>query len=343
MKNHTNFTGFGIFFMIILLSCALLPNGNDQKTLQGIETTTFQGVTDETPAIQLTSTLAGLNPFDQNLKIAFVGTGWAVAGAGTEIFLMHTDGTGIVPISLQRETDTDPVWSPDGQRILFSSNRDGNYEIYSMDADGQNQVRLTNDPGNDYDPSQAVDGRIVFSSNRDGNSEIYIMNETGGEVQKLFERDSEDRYPVWSPDGKKIAFSSFGGSGESGIYILDLDGNQIAMLAGPFHNPAWSPDGNFLAMDGEPAGCKFEVYVMKADGTDVHAVTSNPAGCGSYNKHPSWSPDGDWLVYSSQNEKNETNLFKIKVDGTQETQLSDYKALPGFLSHPHDPVWSPLP
>ena len=343
MKKQAFVAGYGIFCILLLLSCAIFPNADDQQTLEAVAATAVQGSINETPDLPLQPMLPGLNPFDQTLKIAFIGTGWAVPGAGTEIFLMHTDGTGIVPVSLTRETDSDPAWSPDGKRILFSSNRDGNYEIYSMDANGQNQVRLTNDPGSDHDPSQALDGRIIFSSNRDGNYEIYIMNATGGEVQKLFERDSEDYYPVWSPDGKKIAFSSFGGSGETGICILDLDGNQIAMLAGPFHNPTWSPDGKYLAMDGEPAGCKFEVYIMKSDATDVQVVTSNPAGCGSYNKHPSWSPDGEWLVYSSQNENNDTNIFKIKVDGTQETQLTDYKALPGFLGHPHDPVWSPLP
>jgi TolB protein len=343
MKNRVFFACLILLPALILLSCSLLSSFDPRKPINDRESATQQNTMDEIPTPSNQSTATQLIPVDQNLKIAFIGTGWAVPGAGPEIFLMHADGTGIVPVSLHRGSDNEAAWSPDGKQILFSTNRDGNYEIYIMDVDGQNQRRLTNDQASDHDPSMSKDGRIVFCSDRDGTYDIFIMNETGEEVSKLFERTSSDRYPVWSPDGTQIAFSSFGGTEDSGIYIMDIEGILLAHVSGAFHNPAWSPDGMFLAMDGEPAGCKFEVYIMNADGTDVHAVTSNPAGCGSYNKHPSWSPDGEWLVYSSQNDNNETNIFKIKVDGTQETQLTDFNAMPGILGKPHDPVWSPVP
>lgn len=343
MKNKLIFACLILLFAFVLLSCSFLSTFDLRNPMNDGGSATLQNTLDETPTDSSFSLATQAIPQHQNLKIAFIGTGWAVPGAGPEIFLMHPDGTGIVPVSLHRGTESEAAWSPDGKQILFSTNQDGNYEIYIMDADGQNQLRLTDDQANDHDPSMSRDGRILFSSDRDGNYDIFIMNKTGEEVRKLFDRTSSDQYPVWSPDGSKIAFSSFGGAEDSGIYILDVEGNIIAHVGGAFHNPAWSPDGNFLAMDGEPAGCKFEVYIMNADGTDVHAVTSNPAGCGSYNKHPSWSPDGEWLVYSSQNDNNETNVFKIKVDGTQETQLTDFKAMPDFLGSPHDPVWSPVP
>ena len=97
------------------------------------------------------------------------------------------------------------------------SDRDGNGEIYVMDADGGNQQRLTNNPDRDFQPSWSPDGkRIAFVSNRDGlmgafgiTDEIYVMDADGGNQQRLTEDPGDDGSPSWSPDGKRIAFESF--------------------------------------------------------------------------------------------------------------------------------------
>ena len=82
--------------------------------------------------------------------------------------------------------DSFPDWSPDGQRVTFESNRDGNYEIYVVGADGSNPVNLTNDLGYDGVPSWSPDGsRIAFCSSRDGNDEIYVMNADGSNPVNL--------------------------------------------------------------------------------------------------------------------------------------------------------------
>ena len=94
-------------------------------------------------------------------------------------------------------------------KIAFVSARDGNLEIYVMDADGSNQLRLTNHPDEDFGPSFSMDGaRIAFVSDRDGNSEIYIMNADGSNQQNITNHSNDDNYPSWSPDGSKIAFVS---------------------------------------------------------------------------------------------------------------------------------------
>ena len=95
-------------------------------------------------------------------------------------------------------------------QIVFSSERDGNPEIYVMDTNGGNQRRLTNNPDDDWEPSWSPDGkRIAFSSDRDGASEIYVMDADGSNQLNLTNNNPGlDSSPSWSPDGKRIAFSS---------------------------------------------------------------------------------------------------------------------------------------
>jgi Tol biopolymer transport system component len=98
-------------------------------------------------------------------------------------------------------------WSPDGSRIAFSSDRDGNTEIYLMNADGSNIIRLTNDPASDLEPSWSPDGKLIaFSSNRDGNIDIYVMDvnaaiQSAGNayVWRLTDHPGDDVGPAWRP------------------------------------------------------------------------------------------------------------------------------------------------
>ena len=100
-----------------------------------------------------------------------------------------------------------PAWSPDGRKLAFVSERDGNSEIYVMNVDGSAQENLTEQPASDSHPSWSRDGRrIVFVSRRDGNAEIYVMNADGSGLRNLTRTPSADRDPAWSPDGRAIAF-----------------------------------------------------------------------------------------------------------------------------------------
>ena len=120
--------------------------------------------------------------------------------------------------------DSDPAWSPDGQRIAFSSDRDGNWEIYVMNADGSGLVRLTDNDAYLDSPAWSPDGqRIAFQSNRDGNWEIYVMNADGSGLVRLIDNDANDFLPAWSPDGQRIAFQS-NRDGNSEIYVMSAAG-----------------------------------------------------------------------------------------------------------------------
>ncbi len=89
--------------------------------------------------------------------------------------MINSDGSGL--ITLTNSIDYYPSWSSDGLRIVFNSRRDGNWEIYTMNADGSNQTRITNNASIDIGPKWSPSGdKIAFSSNRDGNQEIYLSN-----------------------------------------------------------------------------------------------------------------------------------------------------------------------
>ena len=120
-------------------------------------------------------------------------------------------------------------------QIAFSSDHDGNLEIYSVDTDGANLVRLTNHPGRDTQPAWSPDGRkIAFTSDRrNGFSlEIYVMNADGEKLVQLTTDHPpavNDESPSWSPDGTKIAFASNRGDSYD-IYVMDADGNNLVQL-----------------------------------------------------------------------------------------------------------------
>ena len=102
-----------------------------------------------------------------------------------------------LPIS---NNDFSPTWSPDGSRIAFDSERDGNLEVYVMNADGTGQTRLTDNPAADGVPAWSPDGsRIAFMSNRDGDYEIYVMNTDGSGQTRLTVNSAADVAPAWSP------------------------------------------------------------------------------------------------------------------------------------------------
>ena len=158
----------------------------------------------------------------------------------------------------------DLALSPDGKKIAFASDRDGNLEIYVMSPTGANQTRLTSTPGAEFNPAYAPNGnKIAFHSSRDGNYEIYVMNADGGNVRRLTNSPYRDLRPRFSPDGKRIAFTSHR-DGNAEIYVMNADGTAPRRLT---HNPdrddypAWHPDGRRLVYVSERDG-KHDLYTI---------------------------------------------------------------------------------
>jgi Tol biopolymer transport system component len=217
-------------------------------------------------------------------------------------------------------------------RIAFGSDRDGDGEIYAMNADGTNLTKLTNNEVWDGQPAWSPDGsKIAFGSERDGNDEIYVMNADGTNVIRLTNDPEWDFGAAWSPDGAKIAFDSIR-DGDYDIYVVNADGSGLTNLTMDSANnwgAAWSPDGAKIAFGSDRDGAA-EVYVMNADGSEQTRLTNNPA----WERGPEWSPDGSKIVFHSERDGN-MEIYVMNADGTAQTRLTDSPGYDGW------PSWSP--
>ncbi len=217
-------------------------------------------------------------------------------------------------------------------QIAFTSDRDGNKEIYVMDVDGSDQRRLTSSDGIDNYPAWSPDGnQIAFSSSREGNIEIYVMNADGSNQHRLTSTSEDDVTPAWSPNGNEIAFASTRG-GTSNIYIMNVEGSDQHKLTSndtADFLPAWSPDGKKIAFNSRHDD-HFNISVMDLDGSNQHILTKNDANY----YHPAWSPDGNKITFTSNRDGN-FEIYVMNADGTSQHRLTSNE------KDDYDPEWSP--
>lgn len=207
-----------------------------------------------------------------------------------EVFSAKPDGSDLKNLTNSDGYDAECVFSPDGTKILFTSDRDGDLELYEMDADGKNLKRLTNSPGYDGGSFYSADGKLIcFRAQvltdsaqladyqnllrqgliRPSKLEIFVMNADGTGRKQLTSNGAANFCPFFTPDGKKIIFSS-----------------------------------NMQ----DPKGRNFELYLINVDGTGLEQITFNNV----FDGFPMFSSDGKKLVFASnRNEKvkGETNIF----------------------------------
>lgn len=220
--------------------------------------------------------------------------------------------------------DMSPRWSPDGKRIAFKSSRSGNWDVYVMNADGTNVVRLTDSPANDHDPVWMPDGRsVVISSDRDSREDLFRVWLADRRVERLT-RHTVGRaiMPSVSPDGRSIAYAAqtlqrlqFW---EFQIHVLDLATGTIRALdqSGGTCWPSWSPDGRLIAnvsLAKEPSS----IQIRNADGSGSRTLAADPKQWAYY---PNFSKDGKLIALSvspQHHEGEDWDLAIVPADGSR--------------------------
>jgi len=224
----------------------------------------------------------------------------------------------LVKLTNNSAWDGGPVWSPDGKRLAFSSNRDGKSEIYVMNADGSDLKRLTNNLADDHGPIWSPDGsKILFDTERDGNKEVYVMTADGGNQTRLTRNNATDSATSWSPDGSQIAFASNRDTTNPynfDIYLMNADGSNVRRIVDDPEfdaEPKWSPDGKKIIFVTGRTG-NFDIYEANIDGTEQRNLTAD------YNKNDgaaSWSLDGNSIAFV-RNIQGKEQIFLISDDGS---------------------------
>jgi len=269
-----------------------------------------------------------------------------------EIYVVTSDGTGIVNLTNHPGNDLTPVWSPDGSRVAFSSDRDGDVGLFLMGDDGSNPTWVASSGFLTY-PTWSPDGKkIAFTSSLEDYSEIYVIDADGTDLTRLtYQLEGtpvDNAMPAWSPDGTKIAFSTFsGGECNDDIWVMNSDGSNRVNLTGRFvgeqecfaidydapedYEPAWSPDGTKIAFGSDRNG-EQEIYVMNADGTNPVQLSQADDGDGEHIS-PTWSPDGTEIAFLSgdfDDEEGAYEIFIIRSDGSSFAELVDQPAAGGW-------------
>lgn len=224
-------------------------------------------------------------------------------------------------------------------KIVYVSSKDGDLDIYTMNPDGSDKIKLTRNSAFDYTPTFSSDGsKIAFASNRDGDSEIFLMNADGSNQTQLTHNDpvscggpcspcdpSEDNDPAFSPDGSRIVFVSCRETdgtvtnGNRKLFSMNLDGTDQMRITDTIFSfgegdPEYSPDGDKIAFTGltpgPVSGYLGEIWIMNPDGSELQRLVERGYG-------PSFSPDGERIAWSDG-----SAIYAINSDGTDQTRLT---------------------
>jgi serine/threonine protein kinase len=251
----------------------------------------------------------------------------------------------LIPGPTQTPQPTSTPLGGSGGQIAFVSERNGQPQVWLMNADGSNQHAITSQPNGACQPDWSPDGqRLVFispCSNRQVRSflypgaSLYFINQDGTGLKPLPMAPEGDFDPHWSPDGKKIAFTSLR-SGKPQIYLLDVNDLSIVPISNSDSNdkqPSWSPDGSEIVFVRQRSNTTNQIWLMAVDGSNQRRFSAS----GDLDDiWPTFSPDykyilfgqttvdlvGPWLM-AMQYEKIGTRA-EVRVPASQDIQLTTY-------------------
>ena len=233
--------------------------------------------------------------------------------------------------------------------IAFSSNRnmEYRYQLYTMNSDGSDQKRLTQDSASYLHPRFSPDGSkiVCYSHSYDDDDEIYIIDSDGSNLTNLSNSPGNDGFPQFSPDGRKIVFTS-DRDGNREVYIMDTDGgNQFRLTNNSIfdHAPQFSPDGSTILYYSVDENYSYNIYTVETDGRNRRTLTFGRSYKhlvvqiensieATYFYGPQYSPDGSKIVFTSRSDIDQNiDIYIMDNDGENHRRLTDE---PGYNFSP---------
>ncbi|MDH7513724.1 MAG: DPP IV N-terminal domain-containing protein [Clostridiales bacterium] len=257
--------------------------------------------------------------------------------SGRIVFQSDLDGDNeiyvLTNIGLEKLTDnswddTYPRWSPDQRRIAFSANREGNYDVFIMEANGRNPVRITDSPQNEHLTAWFADGKTLLYSEEAGRQSHLWMIDLGTKEKKRVIPDfsGTNFLADCSPTAPLIAFTGKRLMGWD-VFLFDRERQTSKDLVrgGNSCRPRFSPDGEMIVYVSGKADGKGDIWIMAWDGSGQQRVTELDE---TYDYFPSWSPDGKHIVFCSNPksgyaDQGEWALFVVDVSKKAVVPLFD--------------------
>ncbi len=209
--------------------------------------------------------------------------------------------------------------SPDESRLLVSSDRAGNFDIWMLPSEGGAMQPVTTDPTPDWAPAWSPNGKeITFYAYRSGGREIWAQPVLGGPARQLTKGEWDNKYPTWSADGESLLFDSMRG-GKDVTWIVSASGGEPRQLMTESFGARSSPDGKWLAFVSERSGRR-AIWRARADGGEPECLVETSA------VFLRWSRDGNWIYYLAD------DIKAVRADGSGERPMTDFRGRRGFLS-----------
>ena len=260
-----------------------------------------------------------------------------------QVFVMRDDGSGVRQVTDLADGACQPDWSPDGQRLAFTSPCKGNlqrYEnasIYLVNLDGTGVTPISTAPGGDFDPAWSPDGkRLAFTSLQDGPvPHLFIMDVDGNNRVRLSAEGGRDYQARWSSDGTRLVFVTVPSTGDSTIFEMMADGTekqQYSRGQGANSSPDWSRDGRLVLYIKSSQNGQVATTLYEKQGFVENPLLVGAGGSSSAR----FSTDSQWIVADGMDSGRVRSIWKLRVVGGGLTQLTTDK------SANYDPVWQPI-
>lgn len=249
--------------------------------------------------------------------------------------VMDYDGANVQYLTDSSAIVLAPRFSPNGDRVLYTSYESGFPRIYVLDVGSVQRRVLESAEGTmSFAPRFSPSGQtVVFSLTQGGNTDIYTMDIASGTSVRLTNTPSIETAPSFSPDGSQIVFES-DRSGSQQLYVMNVTGGEATRISfgeGRYGTPVWSPRGDLVAFTKQNKG-RFHIGVMRLDGSEERLLTAS-----FLDEGPTWAPNGRVIMFTreTQGAAGSSSLYTVDVSGRN---LRPVRTPQGGS----DPSWSPL-